>query len=112
MSLIDWLIPDTPEYVADEMRRAQNERKNIYRRSHYYATRFKKKPPRPPIKDMRNDRYEALMVGDRFYYDGKPCVHGHLDARYSKSGVCVTCAIQHSMRYHRERMEKKERAGA
>lgn len=107
MSLIDWLIPDTMEFLADEIKRSRVWRKRHYMRAHYRATRTLKRSPRPPISQMLPDRYEAMTRGQRFYFNGVACVHGHTDARYSKSGICVTCAIENGKRYHRERMAKE-----
>jgi hypothetical protein len=36
-------------------------------------------------------RREALARGLSKYFTGKPCLHGHLSARYSRSGTCITC---------------------
>ena len=34
---------------------------------------------------------EAREKGTEFYFTGKPCVHGHVDKRRSKSGHCMPC---------------------
>lgn len=36
-------------------------------------------------------RIEAAKAKERFYFTGKPCVHGHIADRYTGSGRCVEC---------------------
>ena len=36
-------------------------------------------------------RREALRRGLRTYFTGKPCKHGHITERNSKSGLCAGC---------------------
>jgi hypothetical protein len=40
-------------------------------------------------------RSEAQLLGLKTYHTGKPCIYGHLDARHTASGLCVTCARAH-----------------
>jgi len=40
------------------------------------------------------------------YDTGEPCKHGHLSPRYTKNGVCVTCAKGHQKaQYDRHKAE-------
>ena len=36
-------------------------------------------------------RNQAKLNGDKFYFTGKPCVHGHLSPRYTGKGTCCEC---------------------
>src|SRR5262245_31817466 len=36
-------------------------------------------------------RAEALRIGQRFYYTGVECIHGHVARRYASSGACTQC---------------------
>ena len=36
-------------------------------------------------------RKEAIARGLRRYFTGKPCKHGHLTMRYTKSTRCIAC---------------------
>ena len=44
-------------------------------------------------------RKEALELGLSKYYTGKPCKHGHLSERYTKSGACVECQAKITKEY-------------
>lgn len=33
----------------------------------------------------------ARLSGDKFYYTGKPCKHGHVSKRMTSTGVCMHC---------------------
>lgn len=37
-------------------------------------------------------RKDALALGLRRYYTGKPCKHGHVTERYTRKSTCVACA--------------------
>lgn len=41
---------------------------------------------------MKATRKEAAAVGDHKYFTGEPCRNGHIDLRFTKSGVCMACA--------------------
>jgi len=41
-------------------------------------------------------RKEAMLVGDKLFFTGKPCKYGHVDNRYVSAGGCVTCALLRS----------------
>lgn len=36
-------------------------------------------------------RQAALLFGRTTYETGKPCKHGHVQARFTASGACVAC---------------------
>lgn len=38
-----------------------------------------------------SNRKMALALGVGQYFTGKPCLHGHVAARYTVSGTCVEC---------------------
>jgi hypothetical protein len=43
-------------------------------------------------ESQRGERYEASVLGLRFYFTGQPCRRGHIDKRYVSSGVCLSCS--------------------
>lgn len=45
---------------------------------------------------MKETRKEANEAGDKFYFNGKPCVQGHIAMRNTLSGGCVTCITERS----------------
>ncbi len=40
------------------------------------------------------NRKQALKMGLRVYFTGKPCKHGHVSPRYINTGQCTACAQQ------------------
>ena len=38
-------------------------------------------------------RREALCLGLKFYFTGKPCINGHWSKRYSNGGHCIKCLV-------------------
>lgn len=36
-------------------------------------------------------RKEAVKLGQREYFTGKPCKNGHISKRYTQSGTCAAC---------------------
>lgn len=40
---------------------------------------------------MKSSRREALAAGERHYFTGIPCRHGHVAIRRTGSGTCVVC---------------------
>jgi hypothetical protein len=40
---------------------------------------------------MNTPYKKALEAGDKYYFTGKPCKHGHIDKRDTTSGHCVSC---------------------
>jgi hypothetical protein len=37
------------------------------------------------------ERAKAKLSGDKFYFTGKPCKHGHVSKRYTDKGTCCEC---------------------
>lgn len=37
-------------------------------------------------------RREAFVRGERTYFTGRPCIRGHVAARYVSTLLCVVCA--------------------
>ncbi|OZA30926.1 MAG: hypothetical protein B7X93_01460 [Hydrogenophilales bacterium 17-61-9] len=37
-------------------------------------------------------RIEAIDTGAMHFFTGRPCVHGHVEKRYTTSGECVECS--------------------
>jgi len=38
-----------------------------------------------------SERAKAKELGERFYFTGKPCMHGHISKRYTGKGTCCEC---------------------
>lgn len=36
-------------------------------------------------------RSDAKRVGEKTYFTGQPCIHGHIAKRYTRSGGCAEC---------------------
>lgn len=51
-------------------------------------------------------RREAKTIGDKKYFTGKPCKHGHNSFRYTKSAACVSCT---SWFHYRRNFKKTEK---
>lgn len=62
------------------------------------------------------DRSEAKKLGLTFYMPTKPCKHGHLSERVTKSGRCRQCAAEYLKRpdvaEHRAAMRKSDECRA
>ena len=39
----------------------------------------------------RGLRHDAKQRGDAVYWTGKPCIRGHVAARYTSTGICCVC---------------------
>jgi|SRR5271166_517332 len=51
-------------------------------------------------------RQEAIAAGLRFYFTGKPCLHGHIAPRYTKRSHCLMCNRISTSRWIKENPEK------
>jgi hypothetical protein len=49
---------------------------------------------------MKRSRKAAAEAGEEKYSTGKPCKHGHMSPRYTKTGICVQCATERSRAYN------------
>lgn len=45
-------------------------------------------------KDAMTPKEHAMSKGEN-KYQGNPCVHGHDGVRYTRTGMCVTCAMNY-----------------
>lgn len=45
-------------------------------------------------------RKQAQMDGDKKFYTGRPCAHGHDSPRYVISGTCCVCAAASTKIYN------------
>ena len=57
-------------------------------------------------------RTQADLLGERFYFTGKPCKHGHTANRYASNGKCTECKdiyMQEWRRKNRERIKEYDR---
>lgn len=53
---------------------------------------------------------EARAAGDKFYFTGKPCKHGHVSKRYSIDSTCVDCSEIRGKSNNRKMYDKKHYA--
>ena len=51
-------------------------------------------------------RREAMALGLKRYFTGKPCPHGHIAERFLSSGTCVTCVRERFDRWCKADPEK------
>lgn len=51
-------------------------------------------------------RQDAKQSGEKFYFTGKPCVHGHIDKRQTSNGCCYTCSKIRFIEYSEKNREK------
>ncbi|WP_313240378.1 hypothetical protein [Stutzerimonas kunmingensis] len=42
----------------------------------------------------------AIAQGLKFYFTGKPCVHGHISKRYTSNGGCYACTTEQAAAFH------------
>lgn len=40
---------------------------------------------------MKSTRNAAIEVGERYYFTGQPCIHGHYSKRHTMDGACYEC---------------------
>ena len=55
-----------------------------------------------------SERSEAKNAGEKFYFTGKPCRHGHVDKRQTSNGICYTCSKQRTSEYASANPEKRK----
>ena len=48
------------------------------------------------MKKKTMERPEALARGLSKYFTGRKCANGHIDERYTTSGMCRTCSLKRS----------------
>ena len=53
-------------------------------------------------------RKQAKLLGLKYYYTGKPCIHGHYDKRKVKTKICVEC-VRSWFRAYRKLPRVKEK---
>lgn len=52
------------------------------------------------------NRADAKIRGETKYFTGKPCIHGHVDLRWTCSARCKTCQRKSSDNHREENKEK------
>lgn len=53
---------------------------------------------------------DAQQQGLKFYCTGKPCKHGHVSDRYTKTGQCIECVKIQSAKWKAENTDKQKAA--
>jgi hypothetical protein len=48
------------------------------------------------LDTLPRSQKEALALGSKLYYTGKPCKRGHIAPRYASAAKCVDCATEES----------------
>lgn len=59
------------------------------------------------IESLPRSRKEAFENGEKWYFTGKPCKHGHVAKRLTKCGVCYVCSKENTRRYCSENRDKQ-----
>lgn len=49
---------------------------------------------------MHTSKKDALLAGDKHYFSGKPCKHGHIAKRWAHNGVCEQCCRLAGAKWH------------
>lgn len=49
---------------------------------------------------MPSTKREALAIGSKHYFTGKPCKHGHVAKRWTHNGVCEECCRQAGTKWY------------
>jgi hypothetical protein len=55
-------------------------------------------------------RREAVSMGLNKFWNGKPCVNGHVAHRYTITNVCAACSTMHTTKYQQNIREVLGRA--
>ena len=58
------------------------------------------------LDDLPRTRKEALEAGSKWYFTSKPCKHGHVAKRSTKSKICDQCRYDHNKKWRIENIEK------
>ncbi len=56
-----------------------------------------------------NTRAEAKAQGLKYYFTGKPCVHGHLSEKLTSNSCCVECRRSDAFKLHQKEYAKSDR---
>lgn len=56
--------------------------------------------------DLPSSRKEAMAIGSKRYFTGKPCKHGHIAPRYTKGVKCVECQRIGKNKYREDNIER------
>lgn len=56
---------------------------------------------------MLENRSAAKVSGDKFYFTGKPCTHGHISKRQTSNGCCYDCSLAKSASYAANNQDKR-----
>ena len=59
------------------------------------------------IERLPQSRKEALRLGERHYFTGKPCVRGHMTMRLTSTRGCVECQKGFGSSYRAKNIEKE-----
>lgn len=57
------------------------------------------------MKQLPSSYSEALAVGSKRYFTGRPCKHGHVDERRASDGSCCECQRAYARRKREEDSE-------
>lgn len=49
---------------------------------------------------MQTSKREAKAHGEKYYFTGKPCKHGHIAKRWTHNGVCEICCKEAGAKWH------------
>tara|TARA_R110002167_G_scaffold9628_2_gene44541 strand:- start:3448 stop:4044 length:597 start_codon:yes stop_codon:yes gene_type:complete len=57
---------------------------------------------------MQSTRAKAKKAGDKHYFTGKECAHGHTEKRYACDGACMQCARKKASKQAMANPEKRK----
>ena len=56
--------------------------------------------------DLPSSRNDALAIGAKRFFTGKPCKHGHVSPQYTNGGNCVECKRIAKNKYRENNIER------
>lgn len=56
-----------------------------------------------------SERAAAKLAGEKFYFTGRPCLHGHIAERETVSGACTVCRLERGRNHDEENREERRR---
>lgn len=54
--------------------------------------------------------FKAKKAGERFYFTGIPCKHGHVANRYTSTGTCIECVKLQADRWQKNHPSNRSKA--
>ena len=58
------------------------------------------------MEDLPKSRKEAVKVGSSYYFNGNPCVHGHVSRRFTRTWECYECKKERTKNSGKKRYKR------